>query len=107
VGLGWMRPRSRLWTLRRSSTCASCDLPVRIEGTLPARRIYRLLGLSGDARLDYRLSETGRFYLLEANPNPQIARKEGFADSAKHAGLPYEDLLQKLPTPGLSYTPRR
>jgi D-alanine-D-alanine ligase len=76
----------------------------RIERT--SKRIYRLLNLSGYARLDYRLTESGRLYLLEANPNPQIARNENFADSAEHAGMKYEELLQKLVTLGLSYQPR-
>jgi D-alanine-D-alanine ligase len=76
----------------------------KIERT--SKRIYRLLNLSGYARLDYRLSEGGRLYLLEANPNPQIARNEDFADSAEHAGMKYEELLQKLVTLGLSYEPR-
>jgi D-alanine-D-alanine ligase len=76
----------------------------RIERT--SKRIYRLLNLSGYARLDYRLTESGRLYLLEANPNPQIARHEDFADSAEHAGMKYEELLQKLVTLGLSYQPR-
>jgi D-alanine-D-alanine ligase len=71
-----------------------------------SKRIYRLLNLTGYARLDYRLSEGGRLYLLEANPNPQIARNEDFADSAEHAGMKYEELLQKLVTLGLSYEPR-
>ena len=71
-----------------------------------SKRIYRLLGLSGYARLDYRLNKFGTFYLLEANPNPQIARDEDFAQSAKHAGMGYEDLLQKLVTLGMSYTPK-
>src|SRR5262245_36486700 len=86
--------------------------PARLEARLASnlerlsKRIYRLLGLSGYARLDYRLSEHGAFYLLEANPNPQIARDEDFAQSAKHAGMTYEELLQKLLTLGQSYTPK-
>jgi D-alanine-D-alanine ligase len=71
-----------------------------------SKRIYRLLGLSGYARLDYRLNKFGTFYLLEANPNPQIARDEDFAQSAKHAGMAYEDLLQKLLTLAQSYAPK-
>ncbi len=70
-----------------------------------SKRIYRLLGLSGYARIDYRLSEDGRLYVLEANPNPQIARGEDFADSAAKAGVRYEQLLQKLLALGLSYDP--
>jgi len=70
-----------------------------------SKRIYRLLNLTGYARLDYRLTESGRIYLIEANANPQIARKEDFADSAEHAGVNYEALLQKIITLGMSYEP--
>src|SRR4030095_5554409 len=68
-----------------------------------SKRIYRFLFLSGYARLDYRMTEDGQFYLLEANPNPQIAHKEDFADSAEHSGVPYDQLLQKIITVGLNY----
>ena len=68
-----------------------------------SKRIYRTLFLSGYARLDYRVTDDGQIYLLEANPNPQIALNEDFADSAKHSGVDYESLLQKLITLGLSY----
>ncbi|HKS42073.1 MAG TPA: D-alanine--D-alanine ligase [Blastocatellia bacterium] len=70
-----------------------------------SKRIYRILNLTGYARLDYRLTESGRIYLIEANANPQIARKEDFADSAEHAGVKYEALLQKIITLGMSYEP--
>jgi D-alanine-D-alanine ligase len=70
-----------------------------------SKRIYRTLHLSGYARLDYRLTEDGRIYLLEANPNAQIARNEDFADSAAHAGVKYEALLQKIMSLGMSYEP--
>jgi D-alanine-D-alanine ligase len=70
-----------------------------------SKRIYRFLSLSGYARLDFRMTVEGEFYLLEANPNPQIALGEDFADSAKHCGLSYGQLLQKILTLGLSYDP--
>jgi D-alanine-D-alanine ligase len=69
-----------------------------------SKRIYRHLCLSGYARLDYRMTNNGKFYLLEANPNPQIALNEDFADSAAHSGLKYPQLLQKIITLGLSYS---
>jgi len=68
-----------------------------------SKRIYRYLFLSGYARLEYRLTDDGQFYLLEANPNPQIACNEDFADSAAHSGVPYDQLLQKIITVGLNY----
>ena len=72
-----------------------------------SKRIYRLLGLSGYARIDYRLTADGRIYVLEVNPNPQIARNEDFADSAEHSGVGYEALLQKILTLGMGYDPMR
>ena len=70
-----------------------------------SKRIYRILGLSGYARIDYRLTEDGLMYILEVNPNPQIAHNEDFADSAEHCGMKYEALLQKILTLGMSYDP--
>jgi D-alanine-D-alanine ligase len=60
------------------------------------RRVYRTLELSGYARIDLRLDAEGKLYVLEANPNPQIADDEDFADSAKHTGLTYRALIQRL-----------
>lgn len=72
-----------------------------------SKRVYRILGLSGYARIDYRLTEGGRIYVLEVNPNPQIAHQEDFADSAEHCKVTYEALLQKIVTLGMSYDPIR
>lgn len=66
-----------------------------------SRGIYRVLGLSGYARMDFRLNENGELYFLEANPNPQIARSEDLADSAQAAGISYEELIQKILSMGL------
>jgi D-alanine-D-alanine ligase len=72
-----------------------------------AKRVYRALGLSGYARIDLRMDAEGGLYVLEANPNPQIARNEDFADSAESAGYAYEDLLQELLNAGLRWRPAR
>ena len=34
---------------------------------------------------------------------PQLAHDEEFAESAKHAGIKYEELLQRILNLGLSY----
>jgi D-alanine-D-alanine ligase len=72
-----------------------------------SKRVYRLLDMSGYARLDYRVTEDGRAYLLEANPNPQIAKDEDFAQSADHVHISYEELLQRVLQVGLAYQPSR
>lgn len=71
------------------------------------RRVYRALELSGYARIDLRMDKDGKAYVLEANPNPQIARGEDFAESAKRAGLSYEALLQRIVMLGLQWRPER
>ena len=60
------------------------------------RRAYRMLELDGYARVDYRLTEQGEIYMLEANPNPEIAEKEEFASAALAAGLSYRQLIQRI-----------
>lgn len=68
-----------------------------------SRRIYRALGLSGYARMDFRVTPEGNAYVLEANANPNLEAEEDFAESARAAKLPYAELLEKLMTLGLSY----
>jgi D-alanine-D-alanine ligase len=70
-----------------------------------SRRVYKVLELSGYARVDLRLDEAGQVHVLEANPNPQIARVEDFAESARRAGLSYPALLQRILTIGLRWEP--
>ncbi|MCA8961271.1 MAG: D-alanine--D-alanine ligase [Planctomycetes bacterium] len=66
-----------------------------------SKRIYRLLGLTGYARIDFRLSPSGELYFLEANPNPDISVDEELACAAAVGGIPYENLLQKIVNLGL------
>jgi D-alanine-D-alanine ligase len=71
------------------------------------RRVYRTLDLSGYARIDLRLDAAGKVYVLEANPNPQLAYGEDFAESAERAGISYADLLQRIVNLGLRWRPDR
>ena len=77
---------------------AAENLPPAVAARIAhmSKRIYRILGLSGYARLDYRLSPDGNLWFLEANPNPEIALGEEFASAAEQAGLSYPDLLQRI-----------
>jgi D-alanine-D-alanine ligase len=63
--------------------------------------------LSGYARIDLRLDEEGRPYVLEANPNPNLAYGEDFAESAEKAGVSYEALLDRIIRLGLRWEPAR
>jgi D-alanine-D-alanine ligase len=65
------------------------------------KRIYRILELSGYARMDLRLTPTGEVYVLEANPNAAIANNEDVAFSAEKAGMSYEQFIQRILNLGL------
>ena len=85
------------------------DLPealVRQIGSV-CKRVYRSLMLSGYARIDLRLTEDGRVYVLEANPNPQLAYGEDFAESAEKAGIDYGPLLERILRLGVDWEPTR
>jgi D-alanine-D-alanine ligase len=78
----------------------------RLEGIQHVcKRAYRALELSGYARIDLRLEENGNVWVLEANPNPQIARGEDFAASAEKIGVSYETVLQRIINLGLRWQP--
>jgi len=79
------------------------DLPPEVEQLLmkTTKRLYRVLQLSGYARVDFRLDAEGQPYFLEANPNPDIGYGEEFAEAAEAAGIDYEPLLDRLLAIGL------
>ena len=71
------------------------------------RRVYRTLMLSGYARIDIRLGEDGKPWVLEANANPQLSRDEDFAQAAKKGGIEYGKLVQRILNLGLRWQPTR
>lgn len=85
------------------------DLPPgmaeRIESV--CRRVYRTLMLSGYARIDLRLGEDGKPWVLEANANPQLSRDEDFAQAAGKGNIEYRDLVQRILNLGLRWQPTR
>ena len=76
-------------------------LPARMARL--ARRIYRVLNLSGYARIDMRVTADGQLFVLEANANPNLAQTEDFATSAQASGVDYERTLERIMASGLGY----
>jgi D-alanine-D-alanine ligase len=70
-----------------------------------AKRIYRALHMCGFARLDLRMAQDGKVFLLEANANPDLTRGEDLAESAEAAGIDYDKLISRIVNLGLSYMP--
>ncbi|MBI4166000.1 MAG: ATP-grasp domain-containing protein [Acidobacteria bacterium] len=91
------------------TTGVATDLPAGTEERIRklSKRVCRILGLNGYARLDFRLTPEGRIYLLEPNPNPDLGREEDFALSARQDGMDYETLIQHVLNLGLGSAPRK
>jgi D-alanine-D-alanine ligase len=74
------------------------ELPAGVEEKLArlARKVYRVLKITGFGRVDVRLTQAGEVVVIEANPNPSLACEDDFAQSAATGGLPYDVLIQKI-----------
>lgn len=61
-----------------------------------SRAVWDLFGLSGYARVDFRVDAAGAPWVLEVNTNPCLAPDAGFAAAAAEAGLPYDALVAQV-----------
>ena len=61
-----------------------------------ARTAYRALKLRDYGRIDLRLAENGRVYVLEANPNPWLDPAAELAMAAKESGRSYVRLIEEI-----------
>lgn len=61
-----------------------------------AATCWRKFGLRGYARVDFRVDELNRPWVLEINVNPCISPDGGFMAAAGKAGLSYTDAIKKI-----------
>ncbi len=61
-----------------------------------ALSVWEAFGFSGYCRVDFRLDERGRLFVLEANANPCLHPDSGFAAAASRGGLAYDALIMRL-----------
>jgi D-alanine-D-alanine ligase len=57
---------------------------------------FRALKLRDYARIDLRLAESGRVYVIEANPNPWLDPAAEFAMAAKESGRSYTQMIGEI-----------
>ncbi len=60
------------------------------------KKVYRVLRIRGYGQIDLRVAPDGDIVILEANPNPNLAGDDEFAQSALKARLTYEGLIQRI-----------
>lgn len=68
-----------------------------IEDT--ALACWRCFGLRGYARVDFRVDESGRPWVLEVNTNPCLSADAGFVAAAGRAGLSQRDVVALIVSP--------
>jgi D-alanine-D-alanine ligase len=61
-----------------------------------SRDCWRLFGLKGYARVDFRVDAEGRPWVLEINTNPCISPDAGFMAAAGRAGLTLEEVVRRI-----------
>jgi D-alanine-D-alanine ligase len=74
------------------------DLPRALANELKrlALAAWRAVGGEGYGRVDFRIDQSGRPWLLEVNANPDIAPDAGLARMARVAGMDYGALVQAV-----------
>jgi D-alanine-D-alanine ligase len=81
--------------------------PARLPASVAAqlRRVavasWRLVGGAGYGRVDFRIDERGRPWILEVNANPDLAPDAGLARMARVAGIEYGPLVRRICELGL------
>ena len=83
-----------LGTRAQFSPVVSDEVRARILGL--ARDVYALLGMRDYGRVDFRLDDQDRAYVLEANPNPDITPGSGYCQALEAAGVTYVDFIDGL-----------
>jgi D-alanine-D-alanine ligase len=74
----------------------AADALLLVELERLARRAWSLFGLSGYARVDFRVDAAGRPWILEVNANPCLSEDAGFAAAAARANLGPRQVIERI-----------
>ncbi|MBI5814278.1 MAG: D-alanine--D-alanine ligase [Nitrospinae bacterium] len=80
----------------RSFEFAEKDRPLLERLSKLSLECWRLFGLKGYVRVDFRVDGGGNPWILEVNANPCITTYSGFAAAAGQGGLDYEAMTGKI-----------
>lgn len=70
------------------------DLEERLADV--GRRAYRALNIRSYARFDLRVTANGQIHVIEPNVNPNIAKDDELAQSARKVGIGYAALIRMI-----------
>ena len=72
------------------------DRPLVEELKRLALECWRLFGLRGYVRVDFRVDQAGQPWILEINTNPCLSPEAGYVAALEEAGLDYDDAIQRI-----------
>jgi D-alanine-D-alanine ligase len=83
---------------KKTKSAVAKDLDEELVATIHETAVtaFRALKLRDYGRLDLRLGENGRVYVIEANPNPWLDPTAEFAMAAKESGRSYTQLIGEI-----------
>ena len=81
------------------------ELKTKIEKA--AIKAYLEIGCRDYGRIDMRLREDGKFFILEVNANPDISPDSGFDRAGRAAGMTYSQWICEIARNALERTPRK
>jgi len=92
----WVEGTVEYNNIPRNYSFPSSDKPLIEEARRLAMACWDLFGLSGYARVDLRVSEEGRIFVLEVNANPCLSPEAGFVFAAQLASLTMDDVVKLI-----------
>lgn len=92
----WVEGSVEYTSIPRNSSFPAADRPLIEEARRLATACWDLFGLSGYARVDLRVSEAGRVFVLEINANPCLSPEAGFLFAAELASLTVDDVVKLI-----------
>ena len=85
-------------TFHRVHALCPAKLTKRLEKKVKSISLeaYKITGCHDYARLDLRITEDNKVFVLEVNPNPDLTEGVSFMDSAEHYDLSFGETLAKI-----------
>lgn len=80
----------------RSFEFADADKKLLAELEKISLQCWELFGLTGYARVDFRVDEKGKPYVLEVNSNPFLTANEGFGSAASRLGWNFTEAVRRI-----------
>jgi len=90
----WNKQYRKKWNIE----FGFADLPPSVVKNIErvCKKVYKILHLRDYGRIDIRLTSDNKIYILEANPNPDLAYGDEVAEAAEKMGISYENFIKRI-----------